>query len=114
MSERRSGDEGSELRPERLGLRPVQLGPALRVPTDVARDPAWHLAEGGVGAGRVFYFESSDELREFIAALDATIDELRERHEARTEGPVSLLVYLTVFESVEADPRTETSPTPDR
>jgi len=58
--------------------------------------------------------DEGSALREFIAEFDAAIERLHERQEARAEGPMSLLLYLTGFESVRDEPDAESAPKPER
>jgi len=112
MTEDRRGGDGADPRPERTEKRPslrvVDVGAALRRNGPTSRSRTWQLAERGVAAGRIFYFDGVEEMREFVAALDAAIEELAAQRVFRAEGPVSLLVYLTGLESVGGGSEIET------
>jgi len=96
MSEQRSDDEGSELRPERLGdavrLRPEQLGQESE--GRISPREGWLLNPEGTTAGRLLQFRSVAEMHEFVADLEGLVDTLLARRSKTPDGSVTLLVFL--------------------
>jgi len=96
MDEQRFDDEGSELRPERLGgalsLRPERLGHESGDRSSPRE--GWMLNPEGTTAGRLFQFRSVAEMHEFVAGLEGLVDTLLARRPKSPDGSVTLLVFL--------------------
>ena len=94
MTEQTFDDEGSELRPERLGdavrLRPERLGDETEGRTSPSG--GWMSNPEGTTAGRLLQFRSVTEMHEFVADLERAVETLLARRPPA--GPVTLLVFL--------------------
>lgn len=107
MSEQGFDDEGSGLRPERLGgavrLRPERLGHEAEGRTSPRE--GWMLNPEGTTAGRLLQFRSVVDMHAFVAELEGAVETLLARRPKSPDGPVTLLVFLAGHRMLADRPR---------
>lgn len=107
MSEQGFDDEGSGLRPERLGgavrLRPERLGHEAEGRTSPRE--GWMLNPEGTTAGRLLQFGSVADMHAFVADLEGAVETLLARRAKSPEGSVTLLVFLAGHRMLADRPR---------